>query len=255
MRSESSSAPRRAGQSCGRAAFVLGRVDSRVTARGFRNGARSWPGHLFIVTALIVAIVFNGRETIFANPRPQRRPGPGRLRRAGVRARLPVAGSLVMAIGLIFNAKPAWSTVGAWAAVPVIVVSLGFGYVSYRSVAAENSGNSTANGSMSITVNGVQAEPITANGVATCSTAQDSTRTVVAGSVGEPRIVSSDGRLTSAAITLSPDGTSAQINMTMTGLPGLSQTVTAAPGSTPSGGQLAVASGGWSGTVSWSCNQ
>src|SRR6476469_2294171 len=100
--------------------IALQRVDSRVTVRGFRNGSIA-AIVLFLIATAIVTFYFNGRDTGIVTLDLS-----GALA-IGVFAGLVVAlgylwlGALLMAIGLIFNSKPAWSTIGTWAAVPVIV--------------------------------------------------------------------------------------------------------------------------------------
>ena len=118
------------------AAFVLGRVDARVTARGLRNGALI-AAALFGITVVIVTFVYNGRAVFVDTLDLTGAFELGLIVGAVVAVSYLWLGAVLIAIGLIFRSKPQWSTLGAWAAVPVIVVSLGFGYVSYRSVNAE----------------------------------------------------------------------------------------------------------------------
>src|SRR4051812_22727565 len=91
------------------AAVTLRRVDGRVTARGFRNGSIV-AVILFLVTTIVVTIYFNGQYIYIST-----------LDLTGAFALALIVGlivglgylwlgGLLIAIGLIFNAKPAWST-------------------------------------------------------------------------------------------------------------------------------------------------
>ena len=150
-------------------------------------------------------------------------------------------GAVLIAIGLIFRSKPQWSALGAWAAVPVIVVSLGFGYVSYRSVNADTTANSSVNGTLSISLSTPgQDVPLTANGAATCATTPSGVITVHAGTNAEPQIVTDDARVVSAQVTLSPDAPDASLSMTIAGLDLSNMTTVTATGSGYAGGQLQI---------------
>jgi hypothetical protein len=255
-------------------AIALQRVDSRVTVRGFRNGSIVAVG-IFIVTALIVAIFFNGREIIFATLD---------LRGAfalGVFVGLVFAlgylwlGSLVMAIGLIFNSKPAWSTVGTWAAVPVIVVSLGFGYVSFRSVQQEGTSPSALRGSVALQLAGEKLGAVDVIGNAQCE--YDGTgalRLRAGGGVGGSTIATPDGRQVYVKFDLDGSAIDPSIQVIVGSAeadPGKGwqpgpDTIALAPGSTTHTGSallsdlVPVDSKGhpdpterWSGKVSWTC--
>ena len=119
------------------AAIALGRVDWRLTARGLRNGAYV-AVILYAITIAIITFVFNGRA-VFADTLDL-----GGSFRLGFVVGTVVAvgylwlGGVLIAIGLIFKSKQQWTTLGAWAAVPVIVVAAGFGYTSYRSVSSKD---------------------------------------------------------------------------------------------------------------------
>ena len=126
-------------------AIVLGRVDARVTARGLRNGSLI-ALVLFAITAVIVALVFNGRAVFLATLDLTGAVELGLLVGLIVGLGYLWLGSVLIAIGLIFRSKPQWTTLGAWSAVPVIVVAAGFGYTSYRSVAADTSSMERSSG-------------------------------------------------------------------------------------------------------------
>ena len=255
-------------------AIVLRRVDARVTAHGFRNGSIVAVG-IFIVTAVVVALFFNGREIIFATLD---------LRGAfalGIFVGLVFAlgylwlGSLVMAIGLIFNSKPAWSTVGSWAAVPVIVVSLGFGYVSFRSVQQEAISPTASRGSVALQLTGEKLGSIDVNGHAQCE--YDGTgalRLRAGGGVGGTTIATPDGRQVYVKFDLDRSAVEPSIQAIIGSAeadPGKGwqpgpDTISLAQGSTTHTGSavlsnlVPVDSKGhpdpterWSGKVSWSC--
>jgi hypothetical protein len=235
-------------------AFALGRVDIRVTARGLRNGALI-AAVLFAITLVIVTFAFNGRA-VFVDVLDLN--GAFQL---GVIVGAVVAlgylwlGTALIAIGLIFRSKPQWSTVGAWAAVPVIVVSLGFGYVSYRSVNAEGQTDPSANGTISMSLDMGQSEPLTATGAASCATSTSGTFTVHAGTDAEPQIVSDDGRVVSAQVVLVPGSQDAATTLHITGIDTSAMSTETAVGSGPQRGQIQLTSPGWSGTLTWSCDR
>jgi len=236
------------------AAFVLGRVDIRETAHGFRNGALI-AAAVFAITVAIVTFLYNGRA-VFADTLDLAGAFQlGLIVGAVVAIGYLWLGSILIAIGLIFRSKPQWSSLGAWAAVPVIVVSLGFGYVSYRSVNADTTTGSSVNGSLSISLSTPgQDEPLTATGAATCATSPSGVITVHAGTDAEPRIVTDDGRVVSAQVTMSPDTPDAALSMTIAGLDLSNMTTVTATGSGYAGGQLQITAVPWTGTLTWACN-
>ena len=104
-------------------------------------------------------------------------------------------GGLLIAVGFFFRAKPAWATVGVWAAVPVIVVSLGFGYVSFRSVEQDGSAPTAYRGSVALELTGEKLGPINVTGNGQCQ--YDGTgalRLRAGGGVGGTTIATPDGR-------------------------------------------------------------
>ena len=235
-------------------AIVMGRVDARVTARGLRNGSLI-AFVLFAISAVIVAFVFNGRAVFLTTLDLTGAIGLGLLVGLIVGLGYLWLGSVLIAIGLIFRSKPQWTTLGAWAAVPVIVVAAGFGYTSYRSVASDSS-TSKANGLISLSLNGPGTGRISADGSATCSLDSSGTMTITAGTPTEARIITADGRLTSVQIVASADTGGATIEQfSIAGLDLAPESATTGPGSTTAAGQLQLSGSNWSGTISWSCNQ
>ena len=148
-------------------AILLQRVDARVTARGFRNGSIV-ALILFVITTIVVTIYFNGRASGLITFDLPAALSLGAFAGLVVGLAYLWLGGLLIAIGLIFRSTPAWSTVGAWAAVPVLVVSLGFGYVSFRSVNAEGSGQRPTWVRWAWSWSGAQLGEIRASGTAQC---------------------------------------------------------------------------------------
>jgi hypothetical protein len=236
------------------AALLLGRVDAKVTARGFRNGVLIAAG-LFAVTVVIVTFVYNGRAVFVDTLDLAGAFELGLIVGAVVAIGYLWLGAVLIAIGLIFRSKPQWSTLGAWAAVPVIVVSLGFGYVSYRSVNAEGKTDSSANGTLSIELSTPgQDEPLTTTGAASCASDAAGTFTIHAGTAAEPQIVTDDGRLVSVQITLSTDAPQAALAMSIAGLDLSNMSTETAAGSGAASGQIKVTAAPLSGTVTWACS-
>ena len=236
------------------AAFLLGRVDIRETAHGLRNGALI-AAVLFAATVVIVTLVYNGRAVFVDTLDLAGAFQLGLIVGAVIAVGYLWLGTILIAIGLIFRSKPQWSSLGAWAAVPVIIVSLGFGYVSYRSVNADTTPNSGANGTISISLSTPgQDEPLTADGAATCATSPSGVITVHAGTDAAPQIVSDDGRLVTALVTLSPDTPNADLTMSIAGLDLTDMTTVTATGSGYAGGQLQVTALPLTGTLTWACN-
>jgi hypothetical protein len=234
-------------------ALALGRVDARVTARGFRNGALI-ALVLFAVTVAIVTFVFNGRAVFVDTLDLAGAFDLGLVVGAVVAVGYLLLGAILIAIGLIFRSKPQWSTLGAWAAVPVIVVSLGFGYVSYRSVSAEGQNTTSANGSITLDLEAPQQQPITASGPATCTTTARGEFNLHAGTNDEPLIVSDDGRVVTAALSTPADFKNATVTLSIPGLDVGYFTTTTAVGSGPTSGQVQLTAQPWTGTLTWSCN-
>jgi hypothetical protein len=233
------------------AALALHRVDARVAARGLRNGALVALA-LFVLSVVIVTLVFNGRG-VFAQPLDLA--GAFQL---GVLVGAIVAigylwlGVVLIAIGLIAGSKPAWTTLGAWVAVPIIVVSLGFGYVSYRSVTTEGQ-RPQSNGTISIGIANGQREVVDTNGPASCTTDANGTTTIVAGTDEDPHLISGDGRVVSATVTLRPNGQGAGLDLQVAGLDTTAVVPTTEVASSPAAGQLLLSGPLGTGTLTWTC--
>jgi hypothetical protein len=255
------------------AAIVLQRVDARVTARGFRNGSLI-AVVLFLIATIVVTIYFNGRTSGLITLDL-----PGALA-IGVFVGLLVGlgylwlGGILMAFGLIFKSKPAWSTAGVWAAVPVIVVSLGFGYVSFRSVQQEGSDPSTYLGGVDLELSGAQLGDVHASGKSQCQYDETGAVRVRAGGGVGGVALNSDGGVP-IYIQFGLDATATQPTIQImvgrieadpgNGWQPSLETIAVAPGSTPQHGE-AVLSGilplvnarpdpteRWSGHFTWSC--
>jgi hypothetical protein len=234
------------------AAFALRRVDVRVTLQGLRNGALI-AAALFALTVIVVTLMFNGRA-VFAEPLDLAGAfGLGLQVGAVVAVGYVWLGAALIAIGLLFRSKPLWSTLGAWVAVPIIVVSLGFGYVSYRSVSADAQ-QPTANGSISISLSNGQRVVFDANGSAMCTTDASGTTVIRAGTAGDPHLVSGDGRLISATVTMNPDAQGAALDLSVAGLDTSDMTTETEVASGPRSGQLLLNSAIGTGTLTWLCS-
>jgi hypothetical protein len=237
------------------AAVVLGRVDGRVTLRGFRNGGLI-ALILFLITVAIVTFVFNGRAVFVVTLDLAGAFGLGLLVGAVVALGYVWLGGVLIAVGLIFRSKPQWTTLGAWAAVPVIVVAAGFGYTSYRSVASDGPDASTANGSMHLVLSSGPSEPLTADGAATCTTDTHSQTTISTGTAADPHIITSDGRLVTAQVTTSPDAPpQGRLTLSIEGLETDNVGAALSAGSSAAAGQMQLSAPQWTGTLTWSCNQ
>lgn len=235
-------------------AIALHRVDPAVTLRGLRNG--------LIVALALFALMFV-LETWLFNVL------------SGLLVGLVVGlgyfwvGATLIPLGLVFNSKPAWTTLGAWAAVPVIVVSIGFGYTEYRA-ANDQAQTTTANGTIALSLNGFGQYPVTANGVATCTTGTAGDMTLFGGASGNAAVMSEDGRVIQLQFSIDANSANPSLSLTVG-----SQTSTSTPGAlTLDAGSSAI--GGhaklvgmvplgangqpdpanpWSGDFSWSCGR
>src|SRR3954452_14624033 len=233
--------------------IALGRVDRRVTPRGFRNGALV-AATLFAITAVVVALVFDGRPVFLVALDLAGSIQLGLIVGAIVALGYLLIGAALIAIGLVFKSKPQWTTAGAWAAVPIVVVAGGFGYASYKSVNAEGAAASSANGALHLAISGKATGRISADGAATCATDAGGALTVDAGTTEDPRIISSDGRLISVRITSNPELSAAGLDLGIAAVDTSEVQVAVDTGSQPAAGQLELTAPGWSGTLAWSCN-
>lgn len=236
------------------AALALHRVDPAVTVRGLRNGLIVALA-LFAVTAVLETWLFNVSSGLIVGLVI----GVGYL----------WVGATLIPLGLVFNSKPAWTTLGAWAAVPVIVVSIGFGYTEYRA-ANDQSQTTTANGTIALSLNGLGQYPVTANGVATCTTGTAGDMTLFGGSSGNAAVMSADGRVIQLQFSIDANSANPTLSLTVG-----SQTASSTPqalaldaGSSATGGHaklvglLPLGADGqpdpanpWSGDFSWACGR
>ena len=235
-------------------AIALHRVDAAVTLRGLRNGLLVALG-LFAVTFVLETWLFNASSGLIVGLVV----GLGYL----------WVGSTLIPLGLVFNSKPAWTTLGAWAAVPVIVVSIGFGYTEYRA-ANDQSQTTTANGTIALSLSGFGQYPVTANGVATCTTGTAGDMTLFGGSSGNAAVMSADGRVIQLQFSIDATGANPTLSLTVG-----SQTSTSTPGalaldagSSATGGHAKLTgmvptgangqpdpANPWSGDFSWACGR
>jgi len=235
-------------------AIALHRVDPSVTLRGLRNGLLVAVA-LFAVTLILETALFNLAS--------------------GLAVALVVGvayfwiGSTLIPVGLVFKSKPAWTTLGAWAAVPVIVVSIGFGYTEYRS-ANDQTQTTTANGTIALSLNGLGQDAVTANGVATCTTSSAGDMSLFGGATGNAAVMSEDGRVIQLQFSIDASGANPSLSLTVDSQTSTSTTQALAldAGSSPTGGHAKLAgmvplgaegqpdpSQVWSGDFSWSCGR
>lgn len=236
------------------AAIALRRVDPAVTVRGLRNGLIV-AFALFAVTFVLETWLFNATSGLLV----------------GLVVGLGYfwVGATLIPLGLVFKSKPAWTTLGAWAAVPVIVVSIGFGYTEYRST-NDQAQTTTANGTIALSLNGFGQSPVTANGVATCSTSTAGDMTLFGGASGNAAVMSEDGRVIQLQFSIDANSANPSLSLTVG-----SQTSTSTPGalaldagSSPIGGHAKLVgmvplgangrpdpANPWSGDFSWSCGR
>lgn len=239
-------------------AIALGRVDVKVTLRGLRNGLLI-AAVIFVITAVIVTFVFNGRAVFADSLDLGGAFALGLIVGAVLAAGYLLLGVALIAIGLLFRSKPQWTTLGAWAAVPIIIVSAGFGYAAYRSVGSEGPpSRDEPNGSISLAVIGLLPSRLRVDGTAICSTDSTGTLHLVSGDASDAHVISTDGRPAQISFTLDPTGTDATIQLDIYELSAVPNTVVVAPGSTYGAGKVTI--GGtdsvpWTGTFSWSCSR
>jgi hypothetical protein len=182
---------------------------------------------------------------------------------------------VLIAIGLIFRSKPAWTTVGAWAAVPVIVVSLGFGYVSFRSVSDEGSRPTTYLGTAMLELTGDRLGSVSVSvDWAQCQYDSSGAMRLVAGREAGHPVTTDDGTPVFLQFDLDSTATKPSIQIVIGKAdvepgkgwdPGTS--ISVAPGTIPRDGSVTLTglvpltdngdpdpTERWSGTFSWSCS-
>ncbi len=234
-------------------AIAMHRVDGRVTLRGLRNGALI-AAALFAITVVIVTLVFNGRAVFVDRLDLAGAFELGMLVGAVVAVGYLWLGAVLIAIGLIFKSKPQWTTLGAWAAVPIIVMAGGFGYASYKSVNSDSAAASSANGSLHLALSGAQTARVSADGAATCARDADGTLTISAGTSADPHLISTDGRLISTQIVTAGNGAAPALQLEIDGVDTSGVTVASVLGASAPAGQLTLSAPTWTGTLAWSCN-
>src|SRR4051794_36721774 len=253
------------------APIVLRRGDRRVVVRGLRNGLIV-ALIIFAIVAVVVGLLASGWQ-FFGQPLGI---GPGLL--VGVLSGVVAAlaylwlGSLLGAIGLIFRAKAGWVTAGAWAAVPIVIVSAGFGYGAFRSVSDEDARPASYPGTVALQLNGAKIGAISATGSAICQVNSAGDLSINAGGRGTTALTSGDGRPVEVGYTMNTDG--AQVDVVVgdfraspgKGWEATPDTVAAAPNSTPASGEAQLhglvplnatgevdATERWSGQITWTC--
>lgn len=242
-------------------AFALHRVDRAVTLRGLRNGV--------LVALVLFALTFVVETLLFD-------PGLGVLAGLLVAGGYLWLGTTLIPIGLLVGSKRAWTTMGAWAAVPIIVMSAGFGYAAYRAVQQDTTSSVAENGTFSLDLSGARLGSVTINGGASCQLDNRGGLRLEAGAgSGTSTLATSDGRSVSIGYAMDSDGTNASFTVSVgpiTAIPGEGwapspETIEVSPTSTPRAGQATLAaivpltvSGTpdrterWSGSFSWTCS-
>jgi hypothetical protein len=181
-------------------------------------------------------------------------------------------GSLLVAIGLIFRAKPAWTTAGAWAAVPIVVVSAGFGYGAYRSVSDERARPASYPGTVALQLTGANIGIVSASGNAICQVNSAGDLSLNSGTGAGTALTASDGRPVDIGYTMNADGAQVQIVVgDFNAAPGKGwdpspDTIAVVTSSTAASGQARLkdlvplnargepdATERWSGLLDWTC--
>jgi hypothetical protein len=251
------------------AALALKRVDRRVLIRGIRNGALIGVV-LMIGVALVVAFVLKASESsLFAHSDVAAVLGVGLLVGLMVAGAYLWIGTCLIALGLIFRAKAGWVTAGAWAAVPVIVVSAGFGYVSFKSVQAEASQPQNVTGAATLSLSGARLGDVSVQATATCELDR------LGGVAVDASGTSPDNRTVDVSFSVDAGGGNASIQLNVGGVtagPGKGwnpgpDTMVVQPGSSRSSGTVMLMNivpltaqsepdptERWSGQFSWTCN-
>ena len=116
------------------AAYAKGRVDRRTVSRGLTSGMVFAAG-LGAVAAAAALVFYRGDQPVLA---------VAAYAALVVAVPLLLLGLTVLPVGLLFGGGSDWARYGAWAAVVVIVVSLGLGYTAYR--AFDNDGRTPSQG-------------------------------------------------------------------------------------------------------------
>lgn len=243
------------------AAFAMRRVDREVTIRGLRNGLLVALG-LFLVTAILVTMLFDISLGILVG--------------AVIALGYFWVGAMLIPLGLLFRARPDWTKLGAWVAVPIIVMSAGFGYAAYRAVQEEGAPPTSTNGTVTLSLSGAQLGTVDASGAATCQFDSSGALRLQAGAgIGGSALNATDGRPVTIQYAMDANGANRSIQLGVSGVkavPGQGwdpspQTIALSPTSTAHAGQVTLsgvvpldANGEpdptevWSGVFSWTCS-
>jgi len=243
------------------AAFAMRRVDREVTIRGLRNGLLV-ALVLFVVTATLVTLMFDISLGILVG--------------AVIALGYFWVGAMLIPLGLLFRARPDWTKLGAWVAVPIIVMSAGFGYAAYRAVQEEGAPPTRTNGTVTLSLSGAQLGTVDASGAATCQFDSSGALRLQAGAgIGGSALNATDGRPVTIQYAMDANGANRSIQVgvgSVKAVPGKGwdpspQTIALSPSSTAHAGQVTLsgvvpldASGDpdptevWSGVFSWTCS-
>jgi hypothetical protein len=252
-------------------AVVLKRVDGGVVKRGLRNGLVA-AGAIFAIVTVLVGLIANGSQFFFSTLDLSGALTLGALVGAALAIGYLWLGAVLVALGLIFRAKPGWTTAGAWAAVPIVVVSAGFGYGAYRSVSDEGARPASYPGTVALQLTGANIGIVSASGPAICQVNSAGDLSLNSGAGAEGTLTSSDGRPVDIGYTMNRDGAQVQIVVgDYNAAPGKGwepgpDTIAVVAGSTAASGQTRLmnlvplnASGEpdtterWSGLLNWTC--
>jgi hypothetical protein len=111
-------------------AIARGRVDRAEVARGFTHGAVI-ATILLAVTATLIAVFLSGREFLGGVVGFGEALGLGVVVGAVLGVAYVVAGAVLMPIGLLVRKSRDWALYGTWAAVVIVIISLGLGWTAY----------------------------------------------------------------------------------------------------------------------------
>jgi hypothetical protein len=113
---------------------VLTRRSGGVVTRGVRNGSFVSLVLFGIATALVTVLLTGHGLSIVSNFSFSDALTTGLVAGGILGFGYFALGVALVIVGLVFRAKPDWITAGAWAAVPVVVIAIGFGTYIYRAI-------------------------------------------------------------------------------------------------------------------------